>query len=134
MQWLRFERLRWDKGQPDTAAYWCEGCERPIAERYKAQMLPAGRWQPIAAAAAPLTVGYHLSALYAPLGLAELEPDRRLARAGARDRRNPPRLRQRGLCLCPAAHGCVARAALRVVVGGRGTNPRYFSALATEAR
>jgi phage terminase large subunit GpA-like protein len=67
-QWLRFERLRWDKGQPETAAYWCEGCERPIAERYKAQMLPAGSWQPTATAADPLTVGYHLSALYAPLG------------------------------------------------------------------
>ena len=36
MQWLRFERLRWDKGQPETAAYWCEGCEQPIAERHKA--------------------------------------------------------------------------------------------------
>ncbi len=27
MQWLRFERLRWDKGQPEPAAYWCEACE-----------------------------------------------------------------------------------------------------------
>ena len=68
MQWLRFERLRWDKGQPETAAYWCEACERPIAERHKAEMLPAGSWRPTATATDPLTVGYHLSALYAPLG------------------------------------------------------------------
>ena len=31
-------------------------------------MLPAGRWQPTASSTDPLTVGYHLSALYAPLG------------------------------------------------------------------
>ena len=33
MQWLEFERLRWAKGRPETAAYHCEGCERPIAAR-----------------------------------------------------------------------------------------------------
>ena len=48
--------------------YWCEVCERPIAERHKAQMLPAGTWQATATASDPLTAGYHLSALYAPLG------------------------------------------------------------------
>jgi phage terminase large subunit GpA-like protein len=26
MQWLQFERLRWAKGQPETAAYHCEAC------------------------------------------------------------------------------------------------------------
>jgi Phage terminase large subunit (GpA) len=31
-------------------------------------MLPAGTWQATATASDPLTVGYHLSALYAPLG------------------------------------------------------------------
>jgi phage terminase large subunit GpA-like protein len=39
MQWLRFERLRWDKDKPETAAYYCEGCEQPIAEHHKTQML-----------------------------------------------------------------------------------------------
>ena len=29
-QWLKFEWLRWNKGQPETAAYHCEGCEAPI--------------------------------------------------------------------------------------------------------
>jgi phage terminase large subunit GpA-like protein len=41
-QWLRFERLRWDKGCPETAEYHCEGCEKPIAEHHKTQMLAAG--------------------------------------------------------------------------------------------
>ena len=26
-QWLKFERLRWQKGRPETAEYHCEGCE-----------------------------------------------------------------------------------------------------------
>ena len=26
-QWLKFERLRWEKGKPETAAYHCEGCD-----------------------------------------------------------------------------------------------------------
>ena len=34
-QHLRFERLRWQKGQPETAAYICERCETPIAEHHK---------------------------------------------------------------------------------------------------
>ncbi|MFP1646799.1 terminase gpA endonuclease subunit, partial [Pontitalea aquivivens] len=67
-QWLKFERLRWDKGRPETASYHCETCERPIAEHHKTRMLEQGAWRATAEAADPLTVGYHLSALYSPLG------------------------------------------------------------------
>ena len=68
MQWLQFERLRWDKGQPETAEYHCEGCDRPIAEHHKTAMLAAGEWRATAESADPHTVGYHLSALYSPIG------------------------------------------------------------------
>lgn len=68
MQWLQFERLRWDKGQPETAAYHCEGCEQPIAEHHKTQMLERGEWRATAVAADPHSIGFHLSALYSPLG------------------------------------------------------------------
>ena len=67
-QWLRFERLRWEKGKPETAAYHCEGCEQPIAEHHKTQMLAAGEWRPTATSADPLTIGFHLSSLYSPVG------------------------------------------------------------------
>jgi phage terminase large subunit GpA-like protein len=67
-QWLKFERLRWDKGQPETAEYHCEGCEKPIAEHHKTAMLAAGAWRATAATSDPHTVGYHLSALYSPIG------------------------------------------------------------------
>ena len=43
MQWLRFERLRWEKGRPETAAYVCEGCDAAIEERHKTAMLEARR-------------------------------------------------------------------------------------------
>jgi len=66
-QWLKFERLRWDKGRPEAADYHCEGCERAIAEHHKTAMLEAGEWRATATAADPGTVGYHLSALYSPL-------------------------------------------------------------------
>jgi phage terminase large subunit GpA-like protein len=67
-QWLKFDRLRWQKGRPETAEYHCEGCETPIAEHHKTAMLEAGEWRPTATAADPNTVGYHLSALYSPIG------------------------------------------------------------------
>jgi len=68
MQWLKFDRLRWQKGRPETAEYHCEGCERPIAEHHKTAMLESGEWRATATAADPTTVGYHLSALYSPIG------------------------------------------------------------------
>ncbi|PKP79219.1 MAG: terminase [Alphaproteobacteria bacterium HGW-Alphaproteobacteria-3] len=68
MQWLKFERLRWQKGRPETAAYTCEGCDAAIAEHHKTAMLEGGEWRATATAADPTTVGYHLSALYSPVG------------------------------------------------------------------
>uniref|UniRef100_UPI0040477725 phage terminase large subunit family protein n=1 Tax=Yoonia sp. TaxID=2212373 RepID=UPI0040477725 len=67
-QWLKFERLRWEKARPEAAEYHCEGCERPIAEHHKTAMLEAGEWRATAVATDPGTVGYHLSALYSPIG------------------------------------------------------------------
>lgn len=73
-QRLRWERLRWDKdaiGKPiaESLRYLCEGCEKGIEEFHKTAMLAAGRWKP---SRAPVDggriVGFHLSALYSPLG------------------------------------------------------------------
>lgn len=77
LQWLQFERLRWDKGRPETAAYICEHCEEPIAERHKTWMMDeenGARWMATAPpdvlerAQAGGVVGYHISGLYSPLG------------------------------------------------------------------
>jgi len=64
-QWLRFEQLRWDKGQPETAAYICESCDTAISEHHKTWMLERGEWQ---AMAQGKTAGFHLSSLYSPVG------------------------------------------------------------------
>jgi phage terminase large subunit GpA-like protein len=68
MQWLQFERLRWDKGQPDTAAYHCAGCEKSIAEHHKTEMLAQGEWRATAVSTDPNAIGFHISALYSPIG------------------------------------------------------------------
>ncbi|SEL47048.1 phage terminase large subunit family protein [Jannaschia helgolandensis] len=68
MQWLKFDRLRWQKGRPETAEYHCEGCDAAIAEHHKTAMLEGGEWRATATSADPTTVGYHLSALCSPIG------------------------------------------------------------------
>jgi len=62
-QWLRFERLRWERGQPETAAYLCEECEAPIAEHHKPRMLELGEWMALGSGT---SAGFHLSSLYSP--------------------------------------------------------------------
>lgn len=69
MQWLKWERIRWEHGDPDSARYVCEHCEENIDERHKTVMLEGGKW----VASAPENgtekkVGYHISSLYSPLG------------------------------------------------------------------
>lgn len=71
-QWLKFERLRWPKGQPESIRYQCEGCEQPIAEHHKTGMLEAGEWKstrdPARGPPKANAVGFHISALYSPVG------------------------------------------------------------------
>ncbi len=66
-QVLRFERLRWKEGKPETACYCCEACEQNIEERHKVTMLAEGNWRATAEGDGH-TRGYHLSSLYSPLG------------------------------------------------------------------
>ena len=68
MQWLRFERLVWDKGEPDSARYLCEACDGAIGEQHKTSMLARGEWRPTAISQDPHAIGFHISALYSPVG------------------------------------------------------------------
>ena len=85
MQWLKFERLRWDKGKPETAHYECTSCDDRIAERHKTAMLTAGEWRPTAEAKDPGTIGFHISALYSPVGWLSWENIARLWEAATTD-------------------------------------------------
>jgi phage terminase large subunit GpA-like protein len=66
-QVLKFERLRWPKGEPQKVAYMCVSCEQAIFNHHKAAMLPRGEWRPEAIGDGR-TRGYHLSSLYSPVG------------------------------------------------------------------
>ncbi len=77
LQWLEFERLRWQKGRPETVAYLCAHCDAPIAERHKTWMMDEANgacWRATAddetraRAEAAGVVGFHISGLYSPLG------------------------------------------------------------------
>lgn len=67
MQSLKFDRLKWEKGKPETVRYHCEHCEFPIEHRHKARMLAEGQWQPTNPdAVKPDVRGYFINALYSP--------------------------------------------------------------------
>ncbi|WP_153799063.1 phage terminase large subunit family protein [Foetidibacter luteolus] len=68
-QTLKFSQLKWEPRKWDEVVYQCEHCGDLIEERYKPTMLSAGRWQATMLENASIyTVGYHLNALYSPLG------------------------------------------------------------------
>jgi len=67
-QWLKFEKLIWEKGRPETALYHCESCDGHLSEHHKTEMLARGFWRSTTKATDPNTIGFHLSALYSPVG------------------------------------------------------------------
>lgn len=69
-QVLVWDRVRWEKGKPETAHYVCSHCETPIPEHHKTRMLERGKW--VAEnkdKAGARVVGFQLSSLYSPLGM-----------------------------------------------------------------
>ncbi|MDR2001398.1 MAG: phage terminase large subunit family protein [Prevotella sp.] len=68
-QRLVFENLKWEPGKIKDVRYQCCGCNELIEERHKTKMLENGQW--IAynpEKTSKETIGFHLSALYSPLG------------------------------------------------------------------
>src|SRR5262245_31311614 len=67
-QVLEFARLEWTPGKPRTVRYRCAACQEPIREGAKTRMLARGEWRATAPAQDSDVAGYHLSALYSPVG------------------------------------------------------------------
>lgn len=70
-QWLKWSQMKWKKKPDDTpdldsVYYECEHCREPIREHHKAKFLAGGKW--IAENPNSEIPGFHLSALYSPLG------------------------------------------------------------------
>jgi phage terminase large subunit GpA-like protein len=70
MQPLEWDRLTWSRLRlpPAKAVYVCRACEERIADHQKARMLERGEWRAENPKADPRVRGYHLSALYSPVG------------------------------------------------------------------
>lgn len=69
MQYLRFEQLKWEKGNPASAHYLCQKCDQPITEQHKTWMLENGQWRAMNLEPAdPQVIGFHISGLYSPVG------------------------------------------------------------------
>ncbi|MCU0806372.1 MAG: phage terminase large subunit family protein [Candidatus Contendobacter sp.] len=64
---LQWDHLTWPVGEPQAAVYACPSCGAVIPEHHKTTMLAAGQWR--AARPESPVPGFHLNALYAPLGL-----------------------------------------------------------------
>ncbi len=95
MDHLRWENIRWDQQDGPEAGAWlvCVSCGGIIEERHKPWMFSRERaeWRPTAVAKDPETRGYHLNALYSPIGLGKSW--RAHARKFLRVKDNPPRLK-----------------------------------------
>lgn len=73
MQVLKWENIKWQKhsdGKPDFASVRleCIHCKALIEEFHKTWMLANGKWVATSEPVSPKTVGFHLSALYSPVG------------------------------------------------------------------
>jgi len=64
---LKWECLTWPPGEPAKAVYACPSCGAIIPEYHKTTLLEQGEWR--AAKPESAVPGFHLNALYAPLGL-----------------------------------------------------------------
>jgi phage terminase large subunit GpA-like protein len=67
-QVLEFPRLEWEPGRPKTARYRCAECREPIREASKTRMLARGEWRATKPSPDPSVAGFHINALYCPVG------------------------------------------------------------------
>jgi len=66
-QVLKFENLKWPKGDPQKARYMCEHCGCLLGDEHKTFMLANGEWR--ATDPGPgKAAGFHLNSLYSPVG------------------------------------------------------------------
>jgi len=63
-QVLIWKNLRWDEGDPDSAAYYCESCGVRIEESQKGPLLAGGRWT--RRNPGSRIAGFWINALYSP--------------------------------------------------------------------
>jgi phage terminase large subunit GpA-like protein len=92
MQPLEFGRLTWTRLNlaPKQAVYCCVACEGFFENHEKTDMLARGQWVAENPSADPKVRGYHLSALYSPVGWFSWG---QIAEAFVKAKKNPEKLR-----------------------------------------
>lgn len=88
-QHLQWDHLKYSQTDPSDAKYGCEHCGSLVDEHYKTQMLESGEWR--ATFPERSVVGFHLNALYSPIGLGRNWVW--LAKRYEEVKRDPPRLK-----------------------------------------
>lgn len=91
MQVLRWEGLVWPSGKPAAAAFQCAECAALIEEHAKTDLLAAGEWRSEHPDREGAIKGFHVNALYTPIGLGDSWG--RHAEAWERAQGKPARLR-----------------------------------------
>lgn len=72
-QHLQWSNLQWPDGRPEETTYACEACGVCIEEHHKTSMLEQGEWR--ATSSDTNSVGFHINALYTPIGLGDTWAD-----------------------------------------------------------
>jgi len=73
IQPLIWDNLTWPENEPEKAAYRCVDCSTLIEEHHKTSMLERGQW--VAGHPGREIVGFHINALYTPIGLGKTWAD-----------------------------------------------------------
>ncbi len=75
MQALVWANLKWTGTDYAGARYACEECGTLIEEHQKTEMLAAGEWRPTFPEREAICKGFHINALYSPIGLGDTWAD-----------------------------------------------------------
>ena len=74
MHILEWQNVVWESQHPETARFKCPGCKKEYGEECKTEMMALGKWVATNEEWADETRrGYHLNALYSPVGWYSLE-------------------------------------------------------------
>jgi phage terminase large subunit GpA-like protein len=67
-QIIEWSQIKWERNRPETAHMVCVECDEVIEEFQKTKMMAQGKWIAQNKGAPKHSVGFHLNALYSPVG------------------------------------------------------------------
>ncbi len=89
-QILKWQNVKWPKGDPENAYYECKKCKSHWQDHQKAEILKNGKWIATASNTDKKVVSFHLSSLYSPHGWVSWGD---IAKEFSEVHKDPPRLK-----------------------------------------